>query len=416
MPESKSTMMRLVKVGLALFLLVCAISVLMPSLKSARTLQLKRALMTETYDRSAMRPEPVTAGEPPPAPREMTPAAVTSFDANIEVRPGFSKGTATPESIYGLRFEARLVAHSPGDGNERCAIRLPLPPDIISVYALRATANGEPSDDLALAGGALVWAGRLDARKPTELRVTYAADGKGIYRLDPPRGHIVEHFRARLVAHHTDLRMRHLALQPKQVHRGGGRTTYTWEYDRLLFGRPIVLDVLGIAAIDRLGQLVWLGPVGVVIFGLLVALVALAYRPEQLNVWTTLLMVGCFAGAYPLMYFLQEYAPLAVAVGASAGAVLIIIAVRGLSLLGTGAGLLGGVFLPAAIMALTLAAAIYDQPAMQGVLLTVTGILTLVVAMVMLPRAQRRLTAAEAETAPATPPAGPEGKAPDAQQ
>jgi len=42
---------------------------------------------------------------------------------------------------------------------------------------------------------------------------------------------------------------------------------YLDDYKRLLFGGPIALDVLGVAPIDRLGELTWLGPASVVVFG-----------------------------------------------------------------------------------------------------------------------------------------------------
>jgi hypothetical protein len=43
-------------------------------------------------------------------------------------------------------------------------------------------------------------------------------------------------------------------------------TTYTWDHKRLLFGQPVRLDVLGIAPIDRLGELTQLAPVTVISF------------------------------------------------------------------------------------------------------------------------------------------------------
>ena len=65
--------------------------------------------------------------------------------------------------------------------------------------------------------------------------------------------------------------------QPTGSSRAGGATTYTWDYARLMFGRPIVLDVLGIAPIDRLGELSWLGPLSVIFYGLVLGLVARAF-------------------------------------------------------------------------------------------------------------------------------------------
>src|SRR5438552_19207445 len=88
---------------------------------------------------------------------------------------------------------------------------------------------------------------------------------------------------------------------------GNSQTVYTWDYKHLLFGRPIALDVLGIAPIDRLGELTWLGPGSVVIFGLLVGLIARAFRIQNIDRWMLLLIIGAFTGAYPLMYFAQEF-------------------------------------------------------------------------------------------------------------
>ena len=79
-------------------------------------------------------------------------------------------------------------------------------------------------------------------------------------------------------------------------------------YQRLeMFGQPIRLDVQGIAPIDRLGELTWLGPLSVLVFGLMVGLVVRAASVPRFDLWMVLLTVGTFAGAYPLMYFAQEY-------------------------------------------------------------------------------------------------------------
>ena len=104
--------------------------------------------------------------------------------------------------------------------------------------------------------------------------------------------------------------------------------------------------------------------------------------------WTILLIVGCFAAAYPLMYFLQEFVPLGGAIFLAAGIAIAIIAVRSAALFGIRAGLVAGVVLPGAVMALAVSATVYPKPAVQGVLLTLLGILTLVVMMVLLPKAR----------------------------
>ena len=50
--------------------------------------------------------------------------------------------------------------------------------------------------------------------------------------------------------------------------------------------------------------------------------------------WMLLLTVGTFAGAYPLMYFAQEYISLGPAVLMSAGIAIAIIGVRAVTLMG----------------------------------------------------------------------------------
>lgn len=411
MGSSKSSMIKLVQVGLVLLLLVGALAVLMPSLRRAKELAIQETLNYQWASPGAS-PAPrymeagqsMTAGGEP-APRPPARAIVKSFDAQIDLTPKLSIGTATPESIYEAKFEATILARSPDAGKKQCTLLLPLPPQIISLADLTVTVNGDPSDNVSHEGGYLTWRGHLDAEEDAEIKVRYNAVGKGIYTLEKPPGKIIDLFKTHLVAHRSDIRTLELSLQPNSNERDGDKTVYTWHYERLLVGRPIAIDVLGIAAIDRLGELGWLGPISVLVFGLLITLLALAFRPEQLSAWMLLLIAGCFAGAYPLMYFLQEYVSLPAAIVAAAAGVIVIIAVRAFSLFGMQVGLFGGVFLPAAIMTLTLGAAIYPKPAMQGVLLTIMAILTLVVAMILLPKAQKNLAPAPPLAPPAPPPA-----------
>src|SRR3954451_24022428 len=138
---------------------------------------------------------------------------------------------------------------------------------------------------------------------------------------------------------------------------------------KVTFGQPVRLDVLGIAPIDRLGELTWLGPLSVLVFGLMVGLVVRAASVHRFDLWMLLLTVGTFAGAYPLMYFAQEYIALLPAVLISAGFALTVIGVLAVTLVGVRLAL-GGVLLPAiTILAITLSAAVW--PALQGILLTV---------------------------------------------
>ena len=231
--------------------------------------------------------------------------------------------------------------------------------------------------------GKLLWRGKL-AAEPTPVDVTYTAVGKGLYELAVAPGGILDHYQVSLIAKGSDVRMLELSLQPTSLERSGGSSTYRWEYERLLFGRPVRVDVLGIAPIDRLGELTWLGPISVIVFGILVGLVVQAAAVRRFDIWVLLLTVGTFAGAYPLMYFAQEYISLGPAVVASAAVAVLIIAIRAATLMGVWRGL-AGVALPAAvIMCLTLVAAIWTP--MQGVLLTIEALGFFIAAMMLMPK------------------------------
>ena len=120
------------------------------------------------------------------------------------------------------------------------------------------------------------------------------------------------------------------------------------------------------------------------VFGLTVGLVIRAASVSRFDLWMLLLAVGTFAGAYPLMYFAQEYIALGPAVLISAGFALTVIGVLAVTLMGVWLAL-GGVLLPAAaILAVTLTAAIW--PALQGILLTVELLGFFIAAMLLLAR------------------------------
>jgi hypothetical protein len=214
--------------------------------------------------------------------------------------------------------------------------------------------------------------------------ITYSAVGKGLYELAVPPGGILDQFQISLAANGSDVRLLELSLQPTSLARAAGTTTYNWDYKRLLFGQPVRLDILGIAPIDRLGELTWLGPVSVVVFGLLVGLFVHAMRVERFDRWMLLLTLGTFAGAYPLMYFAQEYIPLWAAVLSAVGVALAIIGVRAVTILGPRLALAGVVLPAAAILAVTLVAAVWPQ--LQGILLTAEAIGFFVAAMMLMPR------------------------------
>jgi prepilin-type N-terminal cleavage/methylation domain-containing protein len=310
-------------------------------------------------------------------------ARVQSFIATVVLTPRLSVGTASPESIYEAQFTGNIRAASPRPEAGECVFELPLPPQVISLADLTITAGGKPSEMVALRNGKLHWRGALTA-EPTPLAVAYTAVGKGLYELSVPPGGILDQFDVSMEAKGSDVRLLELSLQPTKLARQAGSTTYTWAYQRLLFGQPVRLDVLGIAPIDRLGELTWLGPLSVLVFGLMVGLVVRAASVPRFDLWMLLLTVGTFAGSYSLMYFAQEYIAMGPAVLISAGFVLTVIEVRAVTLMGVWLAL-GGVLLPAtAILAITLTAAIW--PALQGILLTVEMLGFFIAAMLLLAR------------------------------
>lgn len=135
---------------------------------------------------------------------------------------------------------------------------------------------------------------------------------------------------------------------------------------------------------DRLGELTWLGPISVLLFGILVGLVVHAASVPGFDRWMLLLTVGTFAGAYPLMYFAQEYVSLEAAVLVSAAVALGIIAVRAATLMRVWLAAAGVVLPAAAIMAVTLVATI--SPRLQGILLTAEALGFFIVVMMLMPK------------------------------
>jgi prepilin-type N-terminal cleavage/methylation domain-containing protein len=390
-------------------LLAVLVAVLLPALSTAR----KKAVQMQMSKQENMAPPAAAAisdraigahpathpglAEPPPPAVPL--ARISSFDADVTLTPKLSVGTADPESIYEAKFAAKMKAASASDADakraggeeaakpERHRIEMPLPPQIISLANLNVTVDGKPSDDdVAVLGDKLVWQGALPAGAagPSEVAVTYTAVGRGLYALQTPPGKILDRFQLRLTASGSDVRMLDLSMQPTKLERTGGETTYTWDYTRLMFGRPIAVDVLGIAPIDRLGELSWLGPISVVAFGLIIGLFAHAWNIVRFDRWMLLLVLGTFAGAYPLMYFAQEFITLNAAIGAAAALVLLVIGWRAVTIMGLRHALLGVVLPAAAIMALTLAAAL--RPSLQGMLLTVLVLASFVVGMMLAPR------------------------------
>lgn len=374
----------LVELLVVVGILAVVIALLLPAVQSARdaavrsklAYQEKYAAQQQVAQEASTEATPAT---PPPL------ARVEAFSADVMLTPKLSVGTATPESIYEARFVGQIQAVCPEQTAADCEIELPLPPQIISLADLSITVDGESSERVAMRGSKLVWRGSLPA-EPALLDVTYTAVGKGLYELSVPPGGILENFEVSMVANGSDIRLLELSLQPTDLNRAAGKTTYTWKYERLLFGQPVRLDVLGIAPIDQLGELTWLGPISVIAFGLLVGLVVHAASIAQFDRWMLVLTVGTFAGAYPLMYFAQEYISLGPAVLASAGLAVLIIAIRAVTLMRLDLALFGVVLPAAAILAITLTAAIW--PALQGILLTIEALGFFIAVMMLLPHIQ----------------------------
>jgi hypothetical protein len=130
--------------------------------------------------------------------------------------------------------------------------------------------------------------------------------------------------------------------------------------------------------------LTWLGPASVVLFGLLLGLVAHAFKAENFDRWMLLLIIGTFTGAYPLMYFAQEFIPLYAAIFSASAFVLLVIAIRAITMIGFRIGFFGVVIPAAGVLGVTLLAAIHAR--LQGILITATGIGVFIVAMVLMPK------------------------------
>lgn len=390
-----------VELLVVVIIVAALIALLLPAVQTAREAARRSSLMSKTQgpNEATVQDNQGTAASAP-----LPQARMQEFAAEITLTPRLSVGTAVPESIYEARFKGKIQAIRPNEQAGECEIGLPLPPQIISLSDLAIDAASQPSENVMIRDGKLLWRGVLPT-DATSIDVTYTAVGKGLYELAVAPGGILDKYEVSLVANGSDVRLLELSLQPTSLDRLAGISTYRWSYERLLFGRPVRVDVLGIAPIDRLGELTWLGPISVIIFGILVGLVVQAASVSRFDVWMLLLTVGTFAGAYPLMYFAQEYISLGPAVVMSAAIAILIIGVRAGTLMGFWRGFSGVVIPAAAIMSVTLVAAIWTS--LQGILLTVMALGFFIAAMMLMPAVNKASTTFWLPRRDVTPPSAP---------
>ena len=135
----------LIELLVVIGILTLLLSILLPSLSHMRSIAVEKAAREGWKSAPPVQPTtgPATNSSHPPA-------SIQAFTADITLTPGLSVGTAQPESIYEAKFSANLKALAGDVKSGASEVRLPIPPQIISLADLSVLVNGQADDHVAL--------------------------------------------------------------------------------------------------------------------------------------------------------------------------------------------------------------------------------------------------------------------------